>query len=62
MIDGTGRDGAGDAARGDPFGFSARHLAGQGMRNWAALMTLPWALAWALHSEMVEEAMRSLRD
>ncbi|MEC9433677.1 MAG: hypothetical protein VYD87_12300 [Pseudomonadota bacterium] len=62
MIDGTGRDGAGEEARGDPFGFSARHPAGQGVRNWTALMTLPWALAWAVQAEMAAEALRALRD
>ncbi|WP_339949875.1 hypothetical protein [uncultured Albimonas sp.] len=48
------------AAGADAFGFAGADGAESLARNWWALMTLPWAVVWAVQAEMIEETLRRL--
>ena len=51
---------SGGSRAGDAFGFSGADGAESAMRNWCALMALPWAVAWAVQAELIEETLRRL--
>ena len=44
----------------DAFGFSGADGAESLVRNWWALACLPWAAAWAVQSELIEETLRRM--